>query len=201
MPRILFKAIRFSIRTQFCSIWRIVRTLSGATTPSQSGPGSDCNGGALGIPQNSSITGTSPSDWLVSCLGYSLAGGCLSFLQRSSRCIQQPQPIGQRKEVFPKECIGKKFIMGIGKRFNWECIGKKFLLKECTRKCCFFSIRMQWKEVLLRECIRKMFYYRNTLEWDLTIGMNWKDVSREECIGQRFSYRNPLESGFTIRMQ
>ena len=48
------------------SIWPIDRTLSGATTLGQSGPGSDDNEGVLHIPQNSSITGTSPSDCLVS---------------------------------------------------------------------------------------------------------------------------------------
>ena len=37
------------------------RTLSGATTPGQSGPGSNGNEGLLGIPQSSSITGASPS--------------------------------------------------------------------------------------------------------------------------------------------
>ena len=53
---------------QFSSIWPIDRTLSGATTPGQSGPGSD------GLPQSSSITGTSPSDCLVSYPGHSFAG-------------------------------------------------------------------------------------------------------------------------------
>ena len=38
-------------------------TLSGATTPSQSEPGSDGNEGVLRIPQNLSITGTSPSEF------------------------------------------------------------------------------------------------------------------------------------------
>ena len=47
------------------------QTLSGATTPDQSGPGSDGNGGLLRIPQSSSITGTSPSDCLVSYPGRS----------------------------------------------------------------------------------------------------------------------------------
>ena len=36
------------------------RALSGATTPSQSGPGSNDNEGVLRIPQGLSITGTSP---------------------------------------------------------------------------------------------------------------------------------------------
>ena len=41
-------------------------TLSGATTPGQSGPGSDGNERVLGIPRSSSITGTSLSDCSVS---------------------------------------------------------------------------------------------------------------------------------------
>ena len=54
------------------SIWPIDRTLSGATTPGQSGPGSDGNEGVLRISQSSSIAGTSPSDCLVSYPGHSL---------------------------------------------------------------------------------------------------------------------------------
>ena len=41
-----------------------VEPLSDATTPSQSGPGSDGNEGVLRIPQSFSITGTLPSDCL-----------------------------------------------------------------------------------------------------------------------------------------
>ena len=48
------------------------RALSGATTPGQSGPGSDGNERILHIPQSSCITGTSPSDCLVSYPGHSL---------------------------------------------------------------------------------------------------------------------------------
>ena len=46
------------------SIWPIDKTLSGATTPGQSGPGS--NEWVLCIPQSSSITEASPSVCLVS---------------------------------------------------------------------------------------------------------------------------------------
>ena len=49
-------------------------TLSDVTTPSQSGPRNDGNEGLLLIPQSSTITGTSPSDCLVSYPGYSLRG-------------------------------------------------------------------------------------------------------------------------------
>ena len=44
-------------------------TLPGASSPSQSGPGSNSNEGVIHIPQNSSITGASPSDCLVSYQG------------------------------------------------------------------------------------------------------------------------------------
>ena len=54
------------------SIWPIERTLSGATTPSQSGHRSDINKMVLSITQSSSITGASTLDCLVSYLGYSL---------------------------------------------------------------------------------------------------------------------------------
>ena len=49
------------------------RALSGATTPGQSGPGSDSNEGVLRIPQSSSTAGTS-SDFLVPYQGHSLGG-------------------------------------------------------------------------------------------------------------------------------
>ena len=96
----LFQAIQlswmvlFSISMQFISIWPIDWTLSGVTTLSQSGPGSNGNEEILCIPQSSSITGTSPSDCLVSYPGHSLGRG-LTPLQKSSQCILQPQPTGQ----------------------------------------------------------------------------------------------------------
>ena len=87
--------IQFSISTLFSSIWPIDRTLSGATTPSQRGTGSDDN---KGDPQYSRITGKSPSDCLVSNSGHSLGWG-LTLLDRSSRCILQPQLTGQYIQV------------------------------------------------------------------------------------------------------
>ena len=71
---VLFQAVQFSISTQFSLVWPIDRTQSGATTPGQSGPGSNGNEGALRIPESSSSTGTSPSDCLVSYPGHSLGG-------------------------------------------------------------------------------------------------------------------------------
>ena len=81
--------IQFSVITPFSSIWPINRTLSGATTPGQSGPDSDGNEGGLRIPQNSSITEASPSDCLVSYLD--TCCGSLTPQQRCSWFILQPQ--------------------------------------------------------------------------------------------------------------
>ena len=55
-----------------CSIWPIDSTQSDATTPGQSGLGSNGNERALRIPQSSSITKAPLSDCLVSYLGHSL---------------------------------------------------------------------------------------------------------------------------------
>ena len=47
------------------SIWYIDRTLLGAATPGQSGPGGDGNERVLRITQSSSITGAWTPDWLM----------------------------------------------------------------------------------------------------------------------------------------
>ena len=49
-----------------------IELLLDSTTPGQSGPASDGNKGVFRIPQSSSITGTSPSDCLVSYPGHLL---------------------------------------------------------------------------------------------------------------------------------
>ena len=68
----LFQPIQFSISGQFNSMWSIDRTLSGITTPGQSGPRSNSNEGVLRISRSSSISGTSASDCLVSYQGHSV---------------------------------------------------------------------------------------------------------------------------------
>ena len=75
------------------SILPIDGTTSGATTPNQSGHGSDGNEGVLRILQSSSITGVSLSDWVVSYPGRSLGGG-LTLLLRCSSCTLRPQQTG-----------------------------------------------------------------------------------------------------------
>ena len=68
---------------QFCSVSPIDRVLSGATIPSQSGPGCNDNEGVLHILKSSSITGASPSDCLVSYLGHSLRRSYASAEEQS----------------------------------------------------------------------------------------------------------------------
>ena len=70
---VVSQAIQFSISTSFSSFRHIDTTLSGATTPGPSTPGSDGNIGILCTLQSSSITGTSPSDCLVSYQGHSFS--------------------------------------------------------------------------------------------------------------------------------
>ena len=63
------------------SILPIDSTLSGATTPGQSRPGSDGNERVFHIPKSSGIIGTSPSDYLVSYPGHSLGWGFSAEMQ------------------------------------------------------------------------------------------------------------------------
>ena len=60
----------------------MIGPLSGATTPDQSGPRSDGNKEVLCIPQSSSITGTSPSDCLVSYPGHLLGGWSYPYAEK-----------------------------------------------------------------------------------------------------------------------
>ena len=99
---VLFQTIHFSLSTQFSSIWSIDNTLSAATTPSQSGPGSDGNKGVLCIPQGSSITGTSPSDCLESYI-QNTRWGILPLSREAVGVFCSPSRMGQRTLIFREE--------------------------------------------------------------------------------------------------
>ena len=75
----------------FSSIRAIDRTLSGATTPVQCGPGSLGNKRVLCIPQSSSITGTSTSDFLLSV---HLLVGVLSLCRGAVVVFYSPSQLG-----------------------------------------------------------------------------------------------------------
>ena len=77
----------------FSFIWPIDKTLLGATTPGQSGPGSNGNEEVLHIPQSFSITKTSPSDCLVSYPGHLL--GKLPFCRGEDGVFCSPSWLGK----------------------------------------------------------------------------------------------------------
>ena len=95
---ILFLTIQFSISIQFSSIWPIDSTLSGTTTPGQSGLGSDSNEGVLRLPQRSIINGTSPSDSLVSHTGH-LLGRVLPLCREEFGVFYSPSRLGNDRNV------------------------------------------------------------------------------------------------------
>ena len=71
----LFQAIHSNQTIQFTISMPIDRALSSVTTAGQSGPGSNGNEGMIRIPLGPSITGTSPSDCLVSYIWTIVRGG------------------------------------------------------------------------------------------------------------------------------
>ena len=90
------------------SVQPIDRTLSDATTLGQSGPRNNVSKGVLHIPQSSS-TGGSPSDCLVSYTGHLLV--VVTSLQRCSPCILQPQPTGLYLVEFSAKLTNRKQIL------------------------------------------------------------------------------------------
>ena len=83
MWKLLISNNTVGLQLQFSSIWPTYSTLSGVITPGQSRPGSDGDKCVLRIPQSSSFTETSPSDFLCHIL--KTHWGSLSPLQRCSR--------------------------------------------------------------------------------------------------------------------
>ena len=72
----------------------IDRTLSSATNPGHLATGSDGNERVLHIPKSSSITGTSPSDCLVSLPGHLLGGG-LPLCRDAVGVFYSPRRLGK----------------------------------------------------------------------------------------------------------
>ena len=81
-----------------------IRPLSSATTPGQSGPGSDDNKGVLRISQSSSITGTWLSDCFVSYPGHSL-GGVLLLCREAIGVFYSPSRLGKYVWVCVYVCV------------------------------------------------------------------------------------------------
>ena len=115
---VLFQTIQFSISIQFSSVWIIDTILSGFTSLGQSGSGSDGNEGVHRIPQSCGITGTLPSDYLVSYPGH-LLGDWIRITGRMD--ITRPYifnlPPGLDQAVAPKY---KNYFKKAPKVRNWS---------------------------------------------------------------------------------
>ena len=81
--------------------------LSGATTPGQGEPGNDSNEGVHRISQRPSITGTSPSDCLVSYIQDTLAGGGSPLSREAVSVLYSPSQQGKLTTVY------KLFVLGM----------------------------------------------------------------------------------------
>ena len=110
------------------SIWPIDRTLSGATNLGQNGSESDGNKEVLHIPQSSSITGTLPSDCLVSYSRHSLGQSYPSAETQSKRILNYKllefclSITVQYKEQLARWYIAKiKMFFFLGKEVNLSC--------------------------------------------------------------------------------
>ena len=88
-----YAVIQCNISTNYSSVWPIDKTLSGTTSPGQSGLSSDGNKGILHTSKSSSVTETSPSDCLVPYLQNALEGS-----KRFSQCILQLQTTGRHRD-------------------------------------------------------------------------------------------------------
>ena len=88
---VISQVIQLSINTQFSSIWPIDRTLSGATTPDQTGPKS-------GWQWRAALH--SPKLQLYWSLTIRLLSVISKTLQKNNRCILQPHPTGQNNLVW-----------------------------------------------------------------------------------------------------
>ena len=110
------KTIQFYIHTLFSSIWPIDRTLSVASTPGQSEPGSNGNG-VLCNPQSSIITGKSPLDCLV--LYQDIRRESLTPLQICSRCILQAKSTGPQDIVLNIVTISTGSVLQMF--FHFQC--------------------------------------------------------------------------------
>ena len=98
------------------SISLVDRTLSDATTPGQSGPGSDGNEVVLRIPQSSSITGASPSDCLVSYPGHLLGGGVLPLWRDAVSVFYSSSQKGYLEESYPSAVMQLVYSTATAKR-------------------------------------------------------------------------------------
>ena len=117
---------------QFSSISPI-----GASTRGKSGPGSNTNKGILHIPQSPSITGTSPSDCLVSYRGHLLMRRVLLLSSEVVGIFYNPSRLG--KPVFYLTKITRSIYCGINCYMYNVFVGEE----EASKPFSFFYFTLQ----------------------------------------------------------
>ena len=137
---------------KFSFLWPIDMTLSDANTPDQNAPGSDGNEGLLHISQSSSITGTSPSDCLMSYLGHSLVGGgILPLCREAVGAFYSPSQLGHMIFVVVGSYLSaeKQSVYSIAPA-DWAII----LFNSTIYSSVFQNIYKQWGRIIfyLRFC-------------------------------------------------
>ena len=119
---------RFSVG-KFNSSSRLGKSLSRATIPGQSEPGSNGNEGVLRIPQSPSITGTSGSDCLVSYPKHSL-GWVLPLCRGAVSIFYSPSRLGK---ALSRATIPGQSEPG-SNGISWKLVGEGFTpLQRCSR--------------------------------------------------------------------
>ena len=100
---VLFQVIQFSINTVLFYLTHRLDPIR-CDHSGQSVPGSDGNEGVVHIPESSSITGTLPSDCLVSYPGHLLVGGGVSYPSAVVQSVYStaPAPTGQEWRIEQK---------------------------------------------------------------------------------------------------
>ena len=92
---VMFQTIQFSTSTQFCSIWPIDMTLSGATSSAQSGPGSD------GSPHSPKLQHDLRLTIILFCvISRTLVGGVLPLRSDAVCVFYSPNRLGHNIGLF-----------------------------------------------------------------------------------------------------
>ena len=143
---VLFQIILFSISSHFSSIWPIDKTLSGATTPGQSRPGSDGNEGVLWIPQSSSIN----------VISRMLVGGVLHLCRGAVGVFYSPSRLGKYVCVCVCVCVRAFVCVCVCVCNNIFTKGNEFWNKATSIKW------LAWSTLIYQMDIFSGLYYDNS---------------------------------------
>ena len=172
----LFQAIQFtqtipfSISMPLVLFNPLIRPLSSATTPGQSGPGRNGNEEVLRISQSSNIAGTSPSDCLISYPGYSLVG-VLPLCREAVGVFYSPSRLGNCLTWI----ISKKGRKWPNSYFFWGCCFQNLVKKKKKKRAAVLCSSRQ-----------ASFYFSNISEESrgriYTVVLTWPQLGRNHVL-------------------